>query len=234
MKEELKAKLAAENEKVLTRKKYSADIIQFKLKKHKDAIKEVFRRYYTKINPLAETVPPLASITVKEVKTLFSDLSYLSGTVFCFSKEFDNTNNYAGVKDTSRKFLKKFKHYLWRYLHDFKIVNDNPFKRALKRTFRGVSPEGYFDVRPENPRKVHFEDEIFKRDKNQTTFDYRQFKRALRQFIQDKKVVAVDHTNEYTKFMKKKDKEQVKNDLKAHLQKTIEEYEQHYKQTEDE
>ena len=165
---------------MLIRKKYSAEIIQFKLKKHKEAVKEVFRRYYIKSNPLAAVVPPLASITVKEVKTLFSDLSYLSGTVFCFSKEFDQTNNYAGVKDTSRKFLKKFKHFLWRYLHDFKIANDNPFKRALKKTFRGVSPEGYFDVRPENPKKVHFEDEIYKRDKNQTTFDYRQLKRALR------------------------------------------------------
>jgi len=50
---------------------------------------------------------------------------------------------------------------------------------------------------------VFFEDEAFKINKGQTFFDFNIFKKVLKRFIQEKKVVAIDLTGEYTKYLKK-------------------------------
>lgn len=61
------------------------------------------------------------SLKVSQVKTLFNDLSYVSGVVYCFLKEFKDTNQYAGVKQSSQKFIREFKRYLWRDIHDLNL-----------------------------------------------------------------------------------------------------------------
>lgn len=53
-------------------------------------------------------------------------------------------------------------------------------------------------------------------------------------FIEEKKVVAIDLGGEYTEYRNKKDKEKGNKDLRAYLAKTIEEYEELLKITEDE
>ena len=97
-----------------------------------------------------------------------------------------------------------------------------------------ASPDGYYDERQSNPVKVKTEDEVFEEEKSETSFDYMSFKKVLKQFVIEKSVVIIDLTSEYTKFMKKKDKAEGKIDIKANLQKTINEYETLIKQTEDE
>lgn len=50
----------------------------------------------------------------------------------------------------------------------------------------------------------------------------------------EKSIVAVDLINEYSKYLKKKEKESGKVDLKASLQKTIDDYELLVKNADDE
>ncbi len=56
-------------------------------------------------------------------------------------------------------------------------------------------------------------------------FDYSTFKRVLKNYLIEKKVVIVDLNNEYSKHLKKRENDQGKTDLKQSLQKSINEYE---------
>jgi len=54
-------------------------------------------------------------------------------------------------------------------------------------------------------------------EKLNTTFDYSLFKKVLKLFIEEKEVVVIDLTAEYTKHMKKLDKELANKDIKKSL-----------------
>lgn len=75
---------------------------------------------------------------------LFSDISYICGVLFCYFQEFESTNQYAGIKKSSEHFIKTFKRYLWRYIHE----SDRP--KIQRPILREMSPEGFYDERVES------------------------------------------------------------------------------------
>ncbi|CDW77792.1 UNKNOWN [Stylonychia lemnae] len=223
LRQEEKAIKLQNEEKFNWRKRMSIEILNFKLDKHKERLQEVFQRY----NKTQEQgYQQSAFIRIKQSKQLFSDIAYIAGVVFCYNREFEETNQYAGFKDSSQKFIKEFKRFLWRHLHEMRPNKRNSQLKCLRQQ----SPEGYYDARQESQQRVFFDDDLYILEKLNTAFDFSTFKKVLKMFIQDKKIVAIDLNAEYTKHMKK----QANKDIKASLQNTIQEYEELVKTTEDE
>ena len=51
------------------------------------------------------------------------------------------------------------------------------------------------------------EDEVYEEEKQTMLIEWVVFKRVLKKFIRDKKIVVIDLNSEYTKYMKKKEKD---------------------------
>ena len=113
-----------------------------------------------------------------------------------------------------------FSKYLWRYIHDMKLKRPQG-----KGILREISPDGYYEDKQSTPLKVKTEEQVYEEEKAETSFDYKSFKKVLKQYVIEKIVVIIDMISEFTKYMKKKDKAEGKVDIKANLQKTINEYE---------
>ena len=80
---------------------------------------------------------------------------------------------------------------------------------------------------------MRFEDECQDEESESTFFTRKIFKHILKQFADTKNIVVIDLVSEYTKHMKKADNDKAKVDLEANLLKTIAEYENMLKITED-
>eukprot|EP00347_Sterkiella_histriomuscorum_P016688 403352238 len=227
---EEKAKKLQQEEKFNWRKRMTGEILSFKLDKHKERFVEIFKRYNSG-NKQESNTQQNQTISIPQVNQLFSDIAYIAGVVFCRYNEFEQTQEYTGQKDSSKAFIRKFKRYLWNFIHQQQIQNR---LQTQKKILRQLSPDGYYDQRSQNEKKVYFDDELFKLEKSQTFFDFPIFKKVLKEFIQNKSVVAVDLNSEYTKYLKKKEKEQGNKDVRLNLQRTIQEYENLIKTAEDE
>ena len=81
---------------------------------------------------------------------------------------------------------------------------------------------------------MRFEDEQAEVEREETLFTYKQFKANLREFMELKKVIAVDLTEEYSKKLRKLEQNPNLIDLKAQLLKTIQEYEDLLRAADDE
>ena len=98
-----------------------------------------------------------------------------------------------------------------------------------------ASPDGYFDeARKPVDKFARFEEEVFAVNMETTAFNFKTFKKIIKKFCVDKKIIAVDLTSEYSKHLKKLAKKNAKTDIRHNLQKTISEYDVILKTLDDE
>ena len=209
----------------------SYEILKFKLQRHRERLEEVFKRYSEK-EGISDEKGDMVPVTT--LASIFGDISYICGMIFCFKKEFETTQGFVGQKDSSVDFIQQFQLYVWRQIHISKLKKQDEEYMIMKSILRELSPDGYYNERGQTERRVKFEDEGFDAAKSYTLTDYQSFRKVLKNFIKSKNVVVIDLISEYTEQMKIVQKELAKIDLKANLLRTIKEYEAMLRLTDDE
>lgn len=81
------------------RRKGSLDMLNFKLKKHKLKIQGIIKRYSDQVSEDGKDL-----VNIAHIKDIFNDFSYICAIVFCMQKEFKDTKQYMGIKESSQKF----------------------------------------------------------------------------------------------------------------------------------
>ncbi|CDW73850.1 UNKNOWN [Stylonychia lemnae] len=209
----------------------------------------------TTIQTINETDAPKDQMKLIKLNRFVDDLAYICGLVFIYFERYLAN----GIIDqrSQKEFVKKLKHKLWLEAHEEAAKSDQklkhnmteiiksqkiPASQASSRKSQPLLPvlkkkETNFDQkinenREDQETKIRFEDELYKKEKNDMRISFDMFVRVLENiFEEDTNLVAIDSNHELDEYFKQQlEYEKHMNDdnydpFQNELQQQIEHYE---------